>query len=150
MPVDEAACRFREVCEAYELLSDPIRRATYDDCLFRVNSGESTLYKEPFSFVKNVSTKGRTMEVRRSLSGGEVLSLLLLVSTLLISLLLAIVFAFTQGREWQVPPSWLIVNLSSENAIVQTQSNVSVATISNTFESTFFGSNRILAAWDGC
>ncbi len=149
LPADEAACRFQQVCEAYELLSDPIRRAAYDDCLAGVKSDQTTPNHQSFSLGKNVSIKTRTIDVRRSFSEGEVLSLFLLVLTLLISLLLAIVFAFTQGRELQIRPSWLIVGLRPENVIVKSQSNVSVALISNTFESTFAGSNRSLAAWNG-
>ena len=149
LPADEAACKFQQVCEAYELLLDPIRRATYDDYLAGVDSDLTTLNKESFSSVENISTKTRTREVRRSLSGGEALSLFLLISALLISLSLAIIFAFTQGRELQIRPSWLIVSWRPENVIVQPHSDVSVASISNTFESTFSVSNRILAVWDG-
>ena len=33
LPIDEAAKQFRQVCEAYQLLSDPISRGLYDKTL---------------------------------------------------------------------------------------------------------------------
>ena len=142
LPMDEAAYRFQEVCEAYELLSDPIQREVYDKSLDEV----STPNLKKSCGGTNISTvKSKTLEVRRTLSGGEWFSLLLLVVTLLISLLLALGFAFAQGRELQSLPSWLIVDSSADHVITQRQRNVSVASRSNTVESTFVGGIRILA-----
>ena len=38
LPIDEAARKFQQVCEAYELLSDPIRRKAYDDSLAAIRT----------------------------------------------------------------------------------------------------------------
>jgi len=142
LPTDEAAYRFQEVREAYELLSDPIQRDAYDKSLGEVCTPN---LKNSFGSTNISSIKLQTLEVRRSLSGGEWFSLLLLVVTLLISLLLALCFAFAQGRELQSLPSWLIVDSRSDHVITQPQRNVSVASRSNTVESTLIGGIRILA-----
>ncbi len=110
LPIDEAEYRFRKVCEAYELLSDPIRREAYDESLKNepVNKDsfgmDSSFYK--ISSKKTIYQTG----YRRPLSGGELFSLLLLCIALLISLMLGIWLALINGMELQVTPSWLIIN----------------------------------------
>ncbi|WP_320666939.1 J domain-containing protein [Prochlorococcus sp. MIT 1307] len=146
LPPDEAARKFRQVCEAYELLSDPIRRLSYDKSFNEVNWNETMHSHKSLVTPEKFSKQLITKEVRRTLSGGELLSLLLLVVAFLISVLLALGFAFVQGRELQVRPSWLTVSQTPHNIIFQRNSNGSVASSSNTFESTLFSCIRTLAS----
>ena len=145
LPLEEAACKFRQICEAYELLSDPIRRLAYDNNLDEVNLDKTAHIHEPFIISLNSGTKLKIAEVRRTLSGSEMLSLLLLAVAFLMSLLLALGFALANGRELQVRPSWLMVQQHSYSIILHNNSNVSVASISNSAKSTFLGSIRNLA-----
>ncbi|WP_052043943.1 J domain-containing protein [Prochlorococcus sp. MIT 0602] len=107
LPVDEASEQFREVCEAYEILSDPIRRKLYDHTL-----KDSTLTNEVFdkSYQMNKSVSIKTVintGNRRPLSGGELFSLMLLCLALGISLILGITFAIVNGKALYINPSWL-------------------------------------------
>ncbi len=117
LPAEEAAYRFQQICEAYELLTDPLQRVAYDERLKSVNMRKQAPTDELLDLSKNISTNFKAMEVRRSFSGGEMFSLLLLVGTLLISLLLAIGFAYIQGRALQIQPSWLIYEERAINVI---------------------------------
>ena len=110
LPIDEAAKKFRQVCEAYQFLSDPISRKSYDNSLktdslrTEGNHTQSDIPEtDPFETISNIGN-------RRPLSGGELFSLLLLGIALIISLLLGIGFAVFDGRELQVSPSWLSSN----------------------------------------
>jgi len=120
LPVQEAARKFQQACEAYELLSDPIQRKSYDDSLAAVNKSYMTKVKEPVLAKKNYNKKNRILDVRRAFSGGELFSLLLLVGAFLIGSRLAIVFPLSQGRERQVRPGWLTVASSSDEVKSQT------------------------------
>ncbi len=110
LPIEDAAKKFRQVCEAYKLLSDPISRYAYDKSLKK-----ETLTN--YSYIKQSDFAGKVphktvsnIDNRRPLSGGELFSLLLLCIALCISLLLGIGFAVLDGRELQVNPSWLNSN----------------------------------------
>ena len=138
LPVEEAARRFQEVREAYEILSDPLLRKVYDLSLDKASSVEATVLDEPFTGSKPFPREFKATDVRRTLSGGELFSLLTLGVALLISLLLGIGFALVQGRELQVLPSWLIVDSGPDVAITQTHSNVNVAFRTNATQSTLF------------
>ncbi len=106
LPVNEAANEFHKVCEAYEKLSDPISRERYDNTL-----KESRLGNDCYSNKINMRSNFSSIEVandgnRRPLSGGELLSLLLLGIAVCISLLLGIIFAVLDERDLYVAPSW--------------------------------------------
>ena len=107
LPSDEATRQFQNVCEAYDLLSDPVLRANYDLSIEKVNHPtnqkiESDLTNiEPVRFSKSIG-------VRRPLSGGELFSLFLLITSILLSLALGVLIAFLRGGNLYFTPSWLI------------------------------------------
>ncbi len=106
MPNDEAIKQFQNVCEAYDLLSDPVVRANYDLRIEKDNNissqkTESNLVNiEPIQFSKSIG-------VRRPFSGGELFSLLLLITSILLSLTLGVFIAFLRGGSLEFTPSWL-------------------------------------------
>ena len=107
LPSDEATRQFQNVCEAYDLLSDPVLREKYDLSIENANQlskqkTESKLTKiEPVQFSKSIG-------VRRPFSGGELFSLLLLVTSILLSLSLGVLIAFLKGANLDFTPSWLM------------------------------------------
>tara|TARA_Y100001968_G_scaffold44014_4_gene34105 strand:- start:1850 stop:2308 length:459 start_codon:yes stop_codon:yes gene_type:complete len=111
LPKDEAANRFQQICEAYELLTDPILREAYDISLSKMISGRDKFKPESEFITRNAYIKESVGDYRRPLSGGELFSLLLLLIALLISLLLGVGFAMAQGRELMIRPTWLVVLL---------------------------------------
>ena len=107
LPSDEATRQFQNVCEAYDLLSDPVLRANYDLFIEKENnpiSQKNEPYLEniqPLQFSKSIG-------VRRPLSGGELFSLLLLITSILLSLTLGVLIAFLRGGNLNFIPSWLM------------------------------------------
>ncbi len=107
LPSDDATRQFQNVCEAYDLLSDPVLRANYDLSIEKENhrinqKTESNVTKiEPVQF-------SRSIGVRRPFSGGELFSLLLLITSILLSLVLGVVIAFLKGANLDFTPSWLM------------------------------------------
>ena len=107
LPSDEATRQFQNVCEAYDLLSDPVLRANYDlsiekdDNLISQNKEPYLTNKKPVQFSKSIG-------VRRPLSGGELFSLLLLSTTIFLSLALGVFIALIRGGNLDFTPSWLI------------------------------------------
>ena len=107
LPSDEATRQFQNVCEAYDLLSDPVLRANYDLSIEKENNfinqrGESNSLKiESIQFSKSIG-------VRRPFSGGELFSLLLLITSILLSLALGVSIAFLRGGNLGFTPSWLM------------------------------------------
>ena len=107
LPSDEATRKFQNVCEAYDLLSDPVLRANYDVSIEKENdlinhNIESNLEnKEAVQFSKSIG-------VRRPFSGGELFSLLLLISSILLSLVLGVFIALLRGGNLSFIPSWLM------------------------------------------
>ena len=107
LPSDEATKQFQNVCEAYDLLSDPVLRANYD--LFIEKENNLTSQKiisnlvdiEPVKFSKSIG-------VRRPFSGGELFSLLLLLISIFLSLALGLFIAFSKGGNLDFTPSWLM------------------------------------------
>jgi len=107
LPSDEATRQFQNVCEAYDLLSDPVLRTNYDLSIEKENNltnhkTESNLRTlEPVQFSKSLG-------VRRPLSGGELFSLSLLIISILLSLALGVFIAFLRGENLDFTPSWLM------------------------------------------
>ena len=107
LPSEEATRQFQNVCEAYDLLSDPVLRANYDLMLEKKNNlmvqkNESYLENtQPVQFSKSIG-------VRRPLSGGELFSLLLLITSICLSLGIGVFIAFLRGGSLNFIPSWLI------------------------------------------
>ena len=138
LPKDEAANRFQQVCEAYELLADPILREAYDLSLEQMVERQEKLVIESELIGRNSFNKQSVLGDRRPLSGGELFSLLLLLIAFLLSLFLGIGFAFVQGRELMVRPTWLIVDQSINQVSSLNLRDGFITSNSNSIESTFF------------
>ena len=108
LPHEEAAKRFQQVCEAYELLNDPQRRQAYDLSI-KEDVNSSKYVPDPFGQIENGVERKNLIGQRRPLSGGELFSLTLLAIALLLSLFLALTFALLRGRELYIYPSWLVI-----------------------------------------
>ena len=107
LPSDEATRQFQNVCEAYDLLSDPVLRANYDLSIER-NNYLISQNKEPYlTNVKPVQFS-KSIGVRRPLSGGELFSLLLLITSIFLSLALGVFIALLRGGNLDFTPSWLM------------------------------------------
>ena len=107
LPSDEATRQFQNVCEAYDLLSDPVLRANYDLSIERNNNLRSQ-NKEPYlTNIKPVQFS-KSIGVRRPLSGGELFSLLLLSTSIFLSLALGVFIALIRGGNFDFTPSWLM------------------------------------------
>ena len=139
LPIDEAERRFHLLYEAYELLSDPLKRENYDKTLDCIERSRSNSEPSQVSLSKTFIKKRFEVAPRRPFSGSELLSLFLLGIALLISLLLGIVFALIDGRELQVRPSWL--NVEQPPPVISTLKTRDAATpfAYNAFKSTFSG-----------
>ncbi len=140
LPQEHAAHKFRQLYEVYELLSDPIRRKTYDESLRDTLKTRKIFLKQIENQKNTLSKETLIAGNRRPLSGGELFSLLLLILSLLFSLMLGIGLAFLNGKELQVRPSWLIPDQGLVSIISPIIRDVVFTTIENPFESTFFGS----------
>ena len=107
LPSDEATRQFQNVCEAYDLLSDPVLRANYDLTIERENNLTNQKIDSNSTKVEPVQFS-RSIGVRRPFSGGELFSLLLLITSILLSLALGILIAFLRGGNLEFTPSWLM------------------------------------------
>jgi len=107
LPSDEATRQFQNVCEAYDLLSDPVLRANYDLSIEKDNNLISQ-NKEPYLTNKKPVQFSKSIGVRRPLSGGELFSLLLLITSIFLSLALGVFIALLRGGNLDFTPSWLI------------------------------------------
>ena len=107
LPRDEATRRFQNICEAYDLLSDPVLRANYDRSIEKKIS--ITNQKNEVNFSNKGSLQfSKSVGVRRPLSGGELFSLLLLIISILLSLFFILIIAFLRGENIGFTPSWLM------------------------------------------
>ena len=107
LPSEEATRQFQKVCEAYDLLSDPVLRANYDLYIEQENNLISQK-NEPYSESIKPVQFSKSIGVRRPLSGGELFSLLLLIISISLSLVLGVFIAFLRGGNLNFIPSWLI------------------------------------------
>ena len=107
LPSDEATRKFQNVCEAYDLLSDPVLRANYDLFLEKENN---ILSQKKKSYSKNIQHVqfSKSIGVRRPFSGGELFSLLLLIISIFLSLVLVVFIAVLKGVNLDFTPSWLM------------------------------------------
>ena len=107
LPSDEATRQFQNVCEAYDLLSDPVLRENYDLFIEKENNLISQK-KEPY--LENIQPLqfSKSIGVRRPLSGGELFSLLLLITSIFLSLALGVLIALFRGGNFNFTPSWLM------------------------------------------
>lgn len=108
LPPAEAETAFRRLREAYAVLSDPEQRRRYDALLAALQ----LLALPPAGVGGNGSGPTpptgplRPDGVRRALSGGEWLALLLLAMALAASLALGVGLAWMRGAELMAWPSW--------------------------------------------
>ena len=107
LPSDEATKRFQNVCEAYDLLSDPVLRANYDLKIEKENNLTNQRIKSDLTKLEPLQFS-RSIGVRRPFSGGELFSLLLLITSILLSLALGVLIAFLRGGSLDFTPSWLM------------------------------------------
>ena len=107
LPRGEATRQFQNVCEAYDLLSDPVLRANYD---LSIEKNNNLLSQNKESYLTNIKPVqfSKSIGVRRPLSGGELFSLLLLITSIFLSLALGVFIAFLRGGNLDFTPSWLI------------------------------------------
>ena len=107
LPSDEATRQFQNVCEAYDLLSDPVLRANYDLSIEKENNLTNQKNESNFTNIEPVIFS-KSIGVRRPLSGGELFSLLLLITSIFLSLALGVFIAFLRGGNLNFTPSWLM------------------------------------------
>ena len=107
LPSEEATRQFQNVCEAYDLLSDPVLRANYD-LLLKKETNLISQKNEPYLENLQPVQFSKSIGVRRPLSGGELFSLLLLIASISLSLALGVFIAFLRGGNLNFIPSWLI------------------------------------------
>lgn len=100
LPADQAALGFRRLREAYGVLSDPEQRRRYDALLAAALPAATPPAATPLAGLP------RPDGVRRALSGGEWLALLLLGVALVLSLVLGLGLAWMRGVELMQWPSW--------------------------------------------
>ena len=107
LPSDEATRQFQNVCEAYDLLSDPVLRANYD---LSIEKEKNLLNQKKEPYLKSIQPVqfSKSIGVRRPLSGGELFSLLLLITSIFLSLVLGVFIAFLRGGNLNFTPSWLM------------------------------------------
>jgi hypothetical protein len=107
LPPQQAESAFARLQLAYATLSDPARRRAYDQHLDLVAAPPLP----PVVFPAPEAPPGRRVSVRRALSGGEWLALLLLAVALVLSLVLGIGVAWARGLALITPPSWSIAGV---------------------------------------
>ena len=107
LPRDEATRQFQNVCEAYDLLSDPVLRANYD---LLIEKEKNLISQKKETYLKNLQPVqfSKSIGVRRPLSGGELFSLLLLITSIFLSLALGVLITFLRGGNLNFTPSWLM------------------------------------------
>lgn len=113
LPVAEAERAFQQLRQAYAVLSDPAARQRYDGELRHAAmvAAATNLPPTAATMATNPALRARPPRVRpdgvrRALSGGEWLALLLLGIALVFSLVLGVGMAWLRGAELIESPSW--------------------------------------------
>ena len=114
LPVAEAERAFQQLRQAYAVLSDPAARQRYDGELRHaaIVAAATNLPSTAATMATNPALRARPSGVvrpdgvRRALSGGEWLALLLLGIALVFSLVLGVGMAWLRGAELIESPSW--------------------------------------------
>jgi curved DNA-binding protein CbpA len=113
LPVAEAERAFQQLRQAYAVLSDPTARQRYDGELRHaaIVAAATNLPSTAATMATNPALRARPPGVRpdgvrRALSGGEWLALLLLGIALVFSLVLGVGMAWLRGAELIESPSW--------------------------------------------
>ena len=103
LPATEAEQAFQRLRQAYAVLIDPESRRRYDTelRLARLTAAAQVARSVATPLVPSVPS------VRRALSGGEWLALLLLALALVFSLVLGVGLALARGAAFSTWPSWL-------------------------------------------
>jgi curved DNA-binding protein CbpA len=103
LPATEAEQAFQRLRQAYAVLIDPESRRRYDTelRLARLTAAALAARSAATPLVPSVPS------VRRALSGGEWLALLLLALALVFSLVLGVGLALARGAAFSTWPSWL-------------------------------------------
>ncbi len=110
LPASEAEQAFQRLRQAYAVLSDPDTRRRYDVELRLARVAASAAAATPASRPVNgppAPPVTSVTSVRRALSGGEWLALLLLALALVFSLVLGVGLALARGAAFSTWPSWL-------------------------------------------
>ena len=106
LEIDDAKTKFQEVLEAYENLNNRDLRKIYDEKL-----KQKSRSKNKTNFLNNLvinSSNQNLVGNRRPFSNGELFSLFLLITIILISLISSIFIASFTGKELDTVPLWLI------------------------------------------
>lgn len=104
LPAPEAEQSFQRLRQAYTVLSDPQARRRYDAELRLARlAASATTVPSP----GQGAPLPAVTSVRRALSGGEWLALLLLALALVFSLVLGVGLALARGAAFSTWPSWL-------------------------------------------
>mgnify|MGYP005703369271 FL=1 len=134
LPAAEAARQFQLLREAYDQLADPSLRRIYDAQLIQQDQlWQQQHVSQPSPAVSSSTAIGE----RRPLSGGEWLSLLMLLGALLLCLSLGVGVAWSRGMEFQVQPSWLVAEQTQEEPLIRDVLDGVDASSGNSFESAF-------------
>ncbi len=114
LPAAEAEQAFHQLRHAYAVLSDPITRQRYDGELRE----QVVRLAAAAAAVAAPVAPSRPEDVRRALSGGEWLALLLLGLAVLFSLVLGVGLALARGAEIVAWPSWWNPAAGSESPLL--------------------------------
>ncbi len=107
LPADEAEQAFQQLRQAYAVLIDPQSRRRYDgERRLAALAAAARALPDPVVFPAPLTASPGADAVRRALSGGEWLALLLLALALVFSLVIGVGVALARGAELSTWPSW--------------------------------------------
>lgn len=119
LPAATAAASFQAVQQAYAVLADPERRRRYDADLLATAGpqGRQTPPPSPSAAAPSpvVGAAPVATSLRRALSGGEWLALLLLAIAMVLSLVLGLGLAWARGVALFRAPSWWSVPATAQS-----------------------------------